>query len=111
MASFSMVSHGKLTALMFASSQKQLIVEDAIRLLHLYDIRNSCIPVSRQHRGGDLAWRMSMALQLMSCPSMLIVDDAYPGSAHIVLSTRHVWLNNSRQSPNPLMHSLDCGSK
>ncbi len=58
--------------------QRRAIVEDVLRLLHLYEKRG----VMSLHKGAalmessSLNWRLSMALELVACPSLLVVDCA-----------------------------------
>ncbi|EIE24788.1 hypothetical protein COCSUDRAFT_62198 [Coccomyxa subellipsoidea C-169] len=61
-----------------SSQQRRAIVEDVLRLLHLYEKRG----VMSLHKGAalmessSLNWRLSMALELVACPSLLVVDCA-----------------------------------
>ena len=68
------------------TAQKHAVVEDVLRLLHLYEERGTM-----RLRKGDpraeassLSWRLSMAMELVACPSLLVVDNVpNSGSLHM----------------------------
>lgn len=69
--------------------QKRAVMDDVIRLLHLYEAKDAM----GLHKKGSAAahatsleWRLSMALELVACPSLLIVDCA-PDSAPLAACT------------------------
>lgn len=65
--------------------QKQDIVDDAMRLVQLHGYRNAFPTEASNSR--DMAWRLSMAMQLVACPSMLVVDEIQLGEGTSTLSS------------------------
>ena len=56
-------------------------MEDVQRLLHLYKVRNTLISELRGQPGGlkRLRWRLSLGMELVASPSLLIVDGICEG--------------------------------
>jgi ABC-type branched-subunit amino acid transport system ATPase component len=61
--------------------QKQHIVEDVQRLLHLYQVRNVLLSELAQQPAGlkRLGWRLSLGMELVGSPSLLLLDGIAEG--------------------------------
>ena len=59
-----------------ASLQRQQIVGDVVRLLRLQEVRNE---LAGQLAGkSGLQWRLSLAMELVASPALLIIHGAHP---------------------------------
>lgn len=95
------------------AAQKHAVVEDVMRLLHLYEERGTM-----RLRKGDaraeassLSWRLSMAMELVACPSLLVVDSV-PNSGSLVSFESSVSFYQQAAHSALVVYgcSLQCGS-
>ena len=62
-----------------ATVQRHRIIGDVVRLLHLQE---ACDDMAAElARNGSLSWRLSLAMELMASPSLLIIDGAHPSKS------------------------------
>ena len=56
--------------------QRQQVVGDVVRLLHLQEVRDE---LAGQLAGkSGLQWRLSLAMELVASPALLIIHGAHP---------------------------------
>ena len=62
-----------------ATVQRHRIIGDVVRLLHLQEACDDMAAELAQN--GSLSWRLSLAMELMASPSLLMIDGAHPSKA------------------------------
>ena len=79
-----------------AAVQRHLIVGDVVRLLHLQEV---CDDLAGQlAHNSSLSWRLSLAMELVASPTLLIIDGAHP-SKPCSLLTHALVLELAYKSP------------
>ena len=63
-----------------ACLQRHRIVGDVVRLLHLQEVRDEL--AGQLVCKSSLQWRLSLAMELVASPALLIVDGAHPGEPY-----------------------------
>lgn len=88
-----------LTGAARACVQKQHIVEDVQRLLHLYKVRNTLVSDLTKQPGGlkRLRWRLSLGMELVASPSLLIVDGICEGGVPLKRTHVQILIISSQQ--------------
>ena len=97
--------------LLIACSQRHQIVGDVVRLLHLQEARNEL--TGQLTCKSSLQWRLSLAMELVASPALLIIHGAHPGEPwpfnSLILHAKQIhWSGGTFPCTTSLSLAMNC---